>query len=240
MTLALFTTALNRMLREYLLESRLMSQLCVLVITSLSCLISTQQSTAIMLFFSDEPDEVAEAYWSQILTLYSILVAAAISVFKTSLTKFHAIVAVELVASPLTFYLAIYAIRSFFNHEHRLDRLLGRGKLHYRMMAIGTLAVLVAFFIYILLPSHIQKFSQASCDAKSVLIKLNFFLPVIFFAALFTYGGLVPSVLVTLPFILIAFSWVATVYIRRHELWYKTGKRENPSFWSVWCVFCGS
>jgi hypothetical protein len=195
-----------------------------------------------MLFFSDEPDEVTEAYWSQLLTLYSIIVAAAISIFQTppSLTKFHAIVAVELVASPLTFYLAIYAIRSFFNNKHRLDRLLGRGKLHYRVMAIGTFALLVAFYIYILLPSHVQKFSQASCDAKSILVKANFLLPAIFFFVIFTYAGILPGILVTLPFIFVAFSWVATVYIRRQELWYKSGKRRNPSFWDVWWVLPGS
>jgi hypothetical protein len=144
-----------------------------------------------MVLYAEEPQAITEAYWSQILTLYSILVAAVISIGQTQLTKFHAIIAIELVASPLTFYVAIYAIRSMFGHKHRLDHLLGRGKVHYRMLALGTVALLIGFFIYVMIPAHLQQFSQASCDAKSMLVKLSFLLPVILFAGVIIEGGLI-------------------------------------------------
>jgi hypothetical protein len=189
-----------------------------------------------MVFYAEEPQAITEAYWSQILTLYSILVAAVISIGQTQLTKFHAIIAIELVASPLTFYVAIYAIRSMFGHKHRLDHLLGRGKVHYRMLALGTVALLIGFFIYVMIPAHLQQFSQASCDAKSMLVKLSFLLPVILFAGVIIEGGLIGGIIVILPFALAVLSWVAGVYLRRHQLWYSTGRRKNPSFWDVWCV----
>jgi antibiotic biosynthesis monooxygenase (ABM) superfamily enzyme len=79
-----------------------------------SCLNLTIRLTpaGILVWFSTENDEITEAFWSQTLTLYSVLVAAAISISETNLTKFHAIIASELVMSPLTIYLAVYSVVS--------------------------------------------------------------------------------------------------------------------------------
>jgi hypothetical protein len=43
------------------------------------------------------------------------MVAAVIAVFQNNLTKFHALIAIELVASPLTIYMFLYGASSTFS-----------------------------------------------------------------------------------------------------------------------------
>jgi hypothetical protein len=68
--------------------------------------------SATLLFYSHKPEAIREAYYAQVLTLYSIMVAAVIAVFQHNLTKFHALIAIELVASPLTIYMFLYGASS--------------------------------------------------------------------------------------------------------------------------------
>jgi hypothetical protein len=67
---------------------------------------------ALLIFYADEPEEVSEAFWSQTLTLLSIIVSAAISISENNLTKLHAVIAAQLVMSPLTLFLGVYSIVS--------------------------------------------------------------------------------------------------------------------------------
>jgi hypothetical protein len=189
-----------------------------------------------MLFSCHESEETAEAYKSQFLTLLSILVAAGTSISQSSLTKFHAIIAIELVASPMMFYVVIYAIRSLFNHRHRLDHLFGHGRLLNRLIAVGTLLMWITLFIYVMLPSDLQQFSQASCDMKSAVVNLTFLAPFRISAAQFQAGGTVASFVIFVPFIAVISSWMSTIYLRREQLWNSAEKCKHPTFWSVWSV----
>jgi hypothetical protein len=209
-----------------------------------------QDAAAILIFYSKDHDGIREAYWSQVLTLYSILVAAAVAISQENLTKFHGLIAIELVASPLTLYMAVYGewirwrlralllmsslvVRSFFGHRHRLDHLMGKGHFTQRFVALGTVAIWVAFLVYLLLPSHLQQFSQPSCEAESKLIRYTFLLPVMLFVEAVFYN-ILSLIIAVAPLVIVTSCWIIAIYHRRHQLWYRTGARKRPGFWDVW------
>jgi hypothetical protein len=111
---------------------------------------------------------------------------------------------------------------------------MGHGKYFQRFVAIGTLGLWTAFLIYTLLPSHLQYFSQSSCDAESKVVKWVFLLPVMFLIASVMIGKPELIAIMMLPILVITTSWMVALYRRRRHLWYRTGERRRPGFWDVW------
>ena len=188
--------------------------------------------SAILLFYS--PESVKESFFSSILTIYSILITCLISIFQKNLTKFHALIAATIVGSPLTMYMGLYALRSLWGNKHRLDDIVGRGKIVQRTMVLGTVAIWMAFVIYLLLPSNISYFAQASCDQYSLLVKFFFFIPILLFAAAVIYAPVLAAAAVT-PIIGVALSWVLIIIIRRRTIW-PNASTKRWQFWAVWFV----
>jgi uncharacterized membrane protein len=183
------------------------------------------------MFYSDDHEEVKNAYWTQNLTMYSILIAALISVFQNDLTKYHAIMAIQIVGSPLMFYMTIYAVRSLLGHKHRMDKLMQTRKRAYCGFAIGTVVIWMACVIYTLSTVNRDKFSQPEChsEAKRMLFQIAFMLRGI--KKLPVAGA---AFITTTALTIVAFF--VAIWIRRHELWYHTGSRKNPSVVFVWSV----
>jgi hypothetical protein len=98
-------------------------------------------ATAILVYYSRDIEKIKDSYWAQNFTVYSVLVAAAIGMAKQNLSKMHTIVAMEFVGSPLTFYMAFYAIRSFLGNQHRLSKLFDGPRWWYRIVALCTFAI---------------------------------------------------------------------------------------------------
>jgi hypothetical protein len=71
-----------------------------------------------------------------LLQLYSILVTAILTVNQRGLTKLHAVTALSMVASPVTIFILIYAIRNAFGGSTRLDSLVGKGKVTSKVIVI--------------------------------------------------------------------------------------------------------
>jgi hypothetical protein len=186
---------------------------------------------AILIFYSQ--DDLHESYWASLLNIYSILLTSIISVFKHSLSRFHAIIAAVIVGSPLTFYNFIYAVRSSLGHNHRLDRLFGKGQIKQRLLALLTVTIWGGFVIYLILPNHVSHFSQANCDKASPLVTQVFLAPFILFKPLVKEEkGL--AVTLVVPLLLIMTSWGVAIYLRRKALWAHAGRNKRPSFWVVW------
>jgi hypothetical protein len=116
--------------------------------TSLPCAsraIHLISSSAVLIYYSGDMDQVRDAYWAQNFTVYSVLVAAASGMYQHSISKLHTIIAMEFVGSPLTFYMAVYAIRSINGNKHRMSELFDGRRFWYRITALMTFVVWVVF-----------------------------------------------------------------------------------------------
>lgn len=170
---------------------------------------------AILLFYS--PKGAEEAVWSQILSLYSVLITCAISIFQTSLTRYHAAIAVVLTGSPLSFYLLLYSVMSFWYQKHRLNGVVGKDRLLPRMLIIIAAVIWISIFAYILSASHLSQFSQESCSNLVPVDKSFYVLPFVMFKSVSAVPVLFIPLLAIL--LLIPLSWIIGVILQRKTIW---------------------
>lgn len=172
-----------------------------------------------------------DAFWSQVLTIYSLLLTACISIFQHGLTKFHAVTVSVIVASPLTIYFVIYSVRAMWGGEHRLENVLGPGQLFKRLFVLFAAVMWIGLTIYSFLPQNASHFAQASCRPQPLL--LNFFLitPISFSIM---KGGQTPwlGAAVATPLFLIVLAWVAAILLKRNIIWPR-GEPYRFNFWKV-------
>jgi hypothetical protein len=154
---------------------------------------------AVLIFYS--PKRVQEAFWSQILTIYSLLLTCLVSVIRGDLTRFHALVVLALVLSPITVYFVAYAIRSFWSTQHRLESLLGRTRYLRRFIVLLAGSAWLAIFIYTYLPKAVDRFAQASCKGRSVMEFFYLIVPFIYIGVYASEGVVYPLVLFLIPVI---------------------------------------
>jgi hypothetical protein len=120
-----------------------------------------------------------------------------------------------------------------------MDQVLGKGHLLKRIIALGTIVIWLAFYVYTLLPSHVSNFSQPSCDSRNNIVQLSYFAPFVIFTKDFEYGMDWLVVLVMVPLLAIMAAWGIAIYRQRRPLWYiANGTRRTPGFWNVWSVCC--
>jgi len=193
----------------------------------------TSFSLAVLIFYS--PRRVQEAFWSQILTIYSLLLTCLISTIRGDLTRFHALVVLALVLSPITVYFVAYAIRSFWSTKHRLESLLGRTRYFRRFVVLLAGAGWLAIFIYTYLPTGVDRFSQASCKGRSVMETFYLIVPFLYIDAAAFYGIIYPAFLFTFPFVIMIAAWITAILLRRKEIW-PPGEPYRPRFVKVWSV----
>jgi hypothetical protein len=193
---------------------------------------NAHSSLVILLYYSKSIEKIRDSYWAQNFTVYSVLVAAAISMAQQNMTKMHTIVAMEFVGSPLTVYLAFYAVRSFFGNKHRLSHLFDGPRFWYRVTALFTFAVWAIFLGISLGLSH-EHYAQSSCQHRMKMINTIYLLP--FFLALGLMMEAPEAILIIVgPPAIVAISWGIAIFRRRKMLWYKNGVRRRPSFFDVW------
>ena len=186
---------------------------------------------AVLIFYS--PKRVQEAFWSQILTIYSLLFTCFISVIRGDLTRFHALVVLALVLSPITIYFVAYAIRSFWSTEHRLESLLGRTRYLRRFIVLFAGAAWLAILIYSYLPKGAERFAQASCKGRSVTDYFYLIVPLLYLV--FNTDLIYPPIVFALPIILMIIAWVAAISRKKNEIW-PQGQPYRPRFLKVWSV----
>jgi hypothetical protein len=191
---------------------------------------NNDRPTAILMSYSKDMDKIKDAYWAQTLSMYSVMIAAAIGMVKHNISKFHSVVATTLVGSPLTFYMALYALRSCFGHQHRLHELFDtnvRCSILRRIVAFGTLMTWIAYVGSSLLSPDTQ-FAQSSCQARmswdhAVLLPI---LDSVFSPA--NYASIPLGIAVIMG------SWGFAIYRHRKALWHKDGVKGWPTFFDVW------
>ena len=187
-----------------------------------------------LIFYS--PRRVQEAFWSQVLTVYSLLITCLISTARGELTRFHALVVLALVLSPITVYFVVYAIRSFWSGHHRLESLLGRTRYLRRFVVLLAGTGWAIMFIYAYLPKNEERFAQAGCKGRSVMDSFYLVVPLLYIDdRVQVYGMAYPVVILALPLISLVAAWSIGIYLRRKEIW-PPGEPYRPRFAKVWLV----
>ena len=187
---------------------------------------------AILIFY--EPKRVKEAFWSQTLITYSLLITCGISLLKRQLTRFHSIVLLSIVCSPVNVYFTGYAIRAFWS-THHLDGVLGKKQYVQRAMTFFSVAVWIAILVYAYLPQRHTEFIQDSCHGETLAEAFFLGTPFVYAWVLATAGK--AGILLLFSFlaipILIAFAWVVAIIRRRDKIW-PPGRPYRPRFGKVW------
>ena len=187
-------------------------------------------SPALLIFYS--PKKVKDAFWSQVLTIYSLLLTATISIFRHELSKFHALTVSVIVASPLTIYLVIYSIVAMWWDLHRLEGVLGKGHVLRRLLVLFAAAIWGALTIYSFIPGNSPHFAQQSCKPRPLV--LNFFLITPISVGLGQrHEKPWLGVVIALPLFLIILAWVCAILLKRYVIW-PPGQPYRVNFWKVW------
>jgi len=192
----------------------------------------TNLCLSIMLFYS--PENAHTALWSQLLTMYSLLLTCAISVSQKNLSRLYALLAVVIAGSPLSLYLIMYAIISFWYQRHRLRCIFGEGQLIPRMLVIIAGCLWVSLLTFSMVLSDRAHFAQRSCDELYGSMGAIYIIPFLFFHDAFNVNaGL--GMLLVLPLIITGVAWVIALTIQRKAIW-PPGEKWSPHFGRMWSI----
>ncbi|KAF8523249.1 hypothetical protein JB92DRAFT_1624088 [Gautieria morchelliformis] len=193
----------------------------------------TNHFVAILIFH--DPEGLKASFWSQILSVYSIIIPCVIAIITRSLTRIHAILATTTAGSPLNIYIVIYAIRTMWGNANHLGPTLRRGQIIPRIMVLGALVAWIGLTVYIMLPSHLSHFVQVDCERKAgaQLVPDFYFLHVVLFRNAQLSGPWKWTMISPVPLAVV--SWIIAIWRRRREIW-SPGKQYSPRFWRVWQV----
>jgi len=184
---------------------------------------------AILVFY--KPEDLKDTFWSQLLSIYALLLTCAWTLIRQQLTRIHAILALATAGSPLTVCIFVYAIRSIWETDHRLSPAVGKGRLFPRSIVLIAMGFWIGLFIYVTLPSHLSSFQQESCEQGNNVVKYFFALPLLLFVDMPVWS----QVLAASPFLFTIIAWVVAIVLRRQEIW-PQGKSYRPHFLDVWRV----
>lgn len=183
------------------------------------------------MFYS--PKDAHTALWSQFLTMYSLLLTAWITISQGTISRLYSVLAVVLAGSPLSIYLFIYAIVSFWHRSHKLNHLVGDGQLLSRMLAIvaGLLWIVLLVFSF---ATDGSQFSQQSCDRTEErgFVDCIYLIPFIFVGVSVEVAPVL-AVLIIFPLASTLLAWALVLFIQRRRIW-PAGQTWRPRFGRVW------
>ncbi|KAJ7683411.1 hypothetical protein B0H17DRAFT_1333284 [Mycena rosella] len=191
------------------------------------------------------PAESSTAVWTQLLTVYSLLISGIIATGQSSLTRFHSEMTITLVMSPLSSTLVVYSILGFLGRSHRLDSILSHRREHLLprllVLVFATISLALVIFTNAATTKH---FSENPCELDSVyrsvsgLLRNLLFIPyagVVVSLISFSSGD-VGGVLVLLsPFIVLVVAFVYAVVKQRHWLVKRFQIQNNR--WKIWVAW---
>ncbi|KAJ6482844.1 hypothetical protein C8R47DRAFT_573976 [Mycena vitilis] len=174
----------------------------------------TSLVSAILVLYS--PEQITSSFFAQLLNVYSLIVAAIISIAGHNLTKMHSVIALTLAASPLSLYLVLYVFRSLLGKQTRLDVVFGSGMYLNRTLVLIMLPLWASVLAFTALPTARWEFQQAACDTiiASNHVASLFFLPFIIFFSTFPEAG--ASIILA-----VGVTWGAAIWRLRKIIWAK-------------------
>ncbi|KAJ7475047.1 hypothetical protein FB451DRAFT_1558217 [Mycena latifolia] len=202
----------------------------------------------IVLMYS--PAESSTAVWTQLLTVYSLLISAIIAIGNGDMSRFHSGMTTFLVMSPLSSTLVVYAILGFCGRSHRLDSILSKRREHLlpRLLVIAFGIISLALIIFTS-AANADHFTANPCEAdtyyktaEGILLNLLFipYTGVILVIMLIANLGGAESfagiaVLAITPFIIVLVSFVYGLVEQRHLL-AQQYKVQNDR-WKIWVMW---
>ncbi|KAJ6587487.1 hypothetical protein DFH09DRAFT_976835 [Mycena vulgaris] len=203
----------------------------------------------IVLMYS--PAESSTAVWTQLLTVYSLLISAIITIGDGNMSRFHSGMTVFLVMSPLSSTLVVYAILGFCGRTHRLDNILSHRREHLiprlLVIAFGIISLSLVIFTSAADGDH---FAASPCELDSsyktarVIMMNLLFIPyagvAVIVVELTTTPGVDASIVgvllvVLAPFFIVLGSFVYGVVKQRHVLAKQYQVQNNR--WKIWVMW---
>ncbi|KAJ6542620.1 hypothetical protein B0H19DRAFT_1171094 [Mycena capillaripes] len=174
----------------------------------------TSLVSAILVLYS--PEDVTSSFFAQLLNVYSLIVAAIVSIAGHNLTKLHSVTALTLAASPLSLYLIMYVFRSLLGKQTRLEAVFGSGQYLNRVLVLIMLPLWASVLAFTALPTSVWEFQQAACDTDvaSNHVASLFFLPFIIFFTTYPEAG--AAIIMS-----IAVTWGVAIWRLRKIIWAK-------------------
>ncbi|KAF8193228.1 hypothetical protein K438DRAFT_1829324 [Mycena galopus ATCC 62051] len=206
-----------------------------------------------------DPKEASAGVWTQLLTVYSLLISAIVAVLTNKgLTRFHSGMTVFLVFSPLSLSLLVYTILGFCGRPHRLDSILSSRREHLlpRLAVILFWIIAMGLMIFTTISKGLHFTPAPPCDN---LRDHGAFAAVLYCMASLPYVG-VAIVIITVyenykegymskeiytisatPLLLLVFAVVGAVINSRHSIQEQV-KMLNINgrlkiFWAKWELF---
>lgn len=183
-----------------------------------------------LIFYS--PKRVKAAFWSQSLITYSLLLTCLVSLLRGELTRYHSIILISIVFSPVNVYFTGYSIRAIWS-SHRLDAALGKEQFIRRGLVFVSVAVWTIILIYSYLPQRYTTFSQDACRSASVAEVYFIGAPFVFAWALASGGNPGFAIAFIAPPLLVIIAWIFAIFRKRKEIW-PPGEPYRPRFGKVW------
>ncbi|KAI0795499.1 hypothetical protein C8Q75DRAFT_746302 [Abortiporus biennis] len=192
----------------------------------------TSLCLSVLLFYS--PEDAQTAFWAQMITVYSMIAGVGISIIRSDITRFHSVVAVVMIGSPLNFYLIVYAVISFWYSKHRLVVLFGPGRIINRVFVIVAGALWITLLAITFSDGYKKNFKQISCDDGNLtgaISRLAYVFP--FFVIPVLSAGV--DVAFLLPICLTIIGWIVAIVLQRKYIW-RQGERWSPHFGRIWSI----
>ncbi|KAJ6568728.1 hypothetical protein B0H19DRAFT_1373244, partial [Mycena capillaripes] len=204
----------------------------------------------IIVMFS--PEDASEGVWTQLLTVYSLLISGIIAIGSQSLSRFHAGQTIFLVMSPLSATLVVYAVLGFLGRPHRLDSILSNSRQHLlpRTLVIVFWLIAMAFLIFTSISKDSHFTAVSPCDdlvdkgAGAALEYSLIFVPyvgvaIVILVIIASFGDGYATGPVALgacaPFILLVIALVCVIIKSRHSLAEQFRVENNR--WKIWVVW---
>ncbi|KAJ7738794.1 hypothetical protein B0H16DRAFT_1891257 [Mycena metata] len=204
----------------------------------------------IILMYS--PTEASTAVWTQLLTVYSLLLSGIIAISSDNLSRFHSGMTTFLVMSPLSSTLVAYAVLGFCGRVHRLDAILSGRREHLipRLLVIAFAIISLALIIYTD-TADVKHFSTVVCESDDAYKTFTNFLGNLLFvpyaaviivilfvvedATALSALGLLLLIVILLPFLLLVGSFTYAVIKQRRVLALRYRVESNR--WKIWVMW---
>ncbi|KAF7368494.1 hypothetical protein MVEN_00172600 [Mycena venus] len=192
------------------------------------------------------PEYASEGVWTQLLTVYSLLISGFIAIGSRSLSRFHGGQTVFLIMSPLSATLVVYAVLGFCGRPHRLDSILSNSRQHLlpRILVIGSWLLSLAFLIFTSISNDSHFTTVSPCDflrdkgAAAALGYSFIFVPYAGVAlAIYALSGETGAVVTgtCAPLILLVIALISVIIKTRHSLAEQFRIQNNR--WKIWVVW---
>ncbi|KAJ6526762.1 hypothetical protein B0H19DRAFT_1275604 [Mycena capillaripes] len=193
------------------------------------------------------PEESSTAVWTQLLTVYSLLISGLIAIGGASMSRFHSSMTIFLVMSPLSSTLVVYAILGFCGRSHRLDIILSKRREHLipRLLVIIFAIISLALVIFTS-TANIDHFTANPCEIDDFYqtargVAQNFlFIPyagvLLLVLSLTQFGDMAAGlVLILTPFLILVVGFIYAVVKQRHLLTKQFRVQNNR--WKIWVAW---